>query len=222
MSTPVFWTPCANPRKHYRLGRGCLRSIRNWSERTIESPVCLSTRTRLLRLLKAAEAGIQAAPQSASLYLAKAEILEKQNRYYDARRTLREVAPKLPDPELIERLAEMEDAGGEHAAKYYRQLVEAGEKGSATAAERSNALDRGLRTALRDGDLEEAAWFRSRQAADTLGARSARAGPHLAAVGYRSGRTRYQFRDATAAHVQHTSATTSKVLNDNYGIKRLM
>ena len=135
----------------------------------------LIDKNALSEALKAAEAGIQAAPQSASLYLAKAEILEKQNRYYDARRTLREAAPKVPDPELIERLAEMEDAGGQHAAKYYRQVVEAGEKGSAPVAERSNVIDRGLRTALRDGDLEEAAWFRSRQAADTLGARSARA-----------------------------------------------
>ena len=135
----------------------------------------LIDKNALAEALKAAEAGIQAAPQSASLYLAKAEILEKQDRYYDARRTLREAALKLTDPELIKRLAEMEDAGGEHAAKYYRQLVETGEKGFAGAAERSNAIDRGLRTALRDGDLEEAAWFRSRQAADTLGARSARA-----------------------------------------------
>jgi Flp pilus assembly protein TadD len=108
--------------------------------------------------LGAASRGIQAAPQSARLYLDKAEALEKQDRFYEARRTLREAAPMVPDPNLIERLAVMEDAGGEHAARYYRQLAETG--GEA----RTETLERGLAAALRDGDLEDAAWFRAREA----------------------------------------------------------
>jgi tetratricopeptide (TPR) repeat protein len=68
--------------------------------------------------LVASEEGIQAAPRSAPLYLAKADVLAKENRFYDARRTLRGAAVDLSDPVLLEKLAEMEDAGGEHAALY--------------------------------------------------------------------------------------------------------
>ena len=111
--------------------------------------------------LEAAEAGIEAAPKSAPLYLAKAEVLEKLDRFYDARRTLRRVAPELPDSTLLLRLAEMEDAGGQDAARYYRQAVEAGDKSGLPAADRSTAQQRGLAAAQRDGDMENAAWFRT-------------------------------------------------------------
>jgi tetratricopeptide (TPR) repeat protein len=106
--------------------------------------------------LAASEAGIESAPQSARLYLAKAEVLEKKDRYYEARRTLRQISAKLPDASLLERLAEMEDAGGEHAARYYRKLVETGSQAPAL-------LTHGLEAALRDGDQEDAAWFQARQ-----------------------------------------------------------
>ena len=111
--------------------------------------------------LDAAEAGIQAAPKSARLYLAKAEVLEKLDRFYDARETLRVAAPAVPDPPLLTRLAEMEDAGGEHAARYYRALVEAGAKAGAPAPERAAMLQRGLQAALRDGELDNLAWFQT-------------------------------------------------------------
>ena len=106
--------------------------------------------------LVASEAGIEAAPQSARLYLAKVEVLEKKDRFYEARRTLRQISATLPDPALLEHLAELEDAGGQHAAHYYRQLVEAGNQSPALQA-------RGLEAALRDGDQEDAAWFQARQ-----------------------------------------------------------
>ena len=111
--------------------------------------------------LDAADAGIRAAPQSARLYLAKAEALERLERFYDARETLRNAAPRAPDPSLLSRLAEMEDAGGEHAAQYYRALAEAGAQGGGPAPERTATLQRGLQAALRDGDLENIAWFQT-------------------------------------------------------------
>ena len=115
--------------------------------------------------LAASQAGIDAAPQSARLYLARAEALEKKDRFYEARGTLREITAKLPDPALLARLAEMEDAGGEHAARYYRQTMEAG-------GQSPDLVTRGLLAALRDGDLESAAWFQARQAGGAGTARS--------------------------------------------------
>jgi tetratricopeptide (TPR) repeat protein len=115
--------------------------------------------------LDAAESGVRAAPQSARLYLTKAELLEKLDRFYQARQTLRDAAAAVPDPSLVARLAEMEDAGGEHAARYYRTLAEAGNK---------SLLDRGLEAAQRDGDFENIAWFQAQ-----LGAGKAAAPPRV-------------------------------------------
>jgi tetratricopeptide (TPR) repeat protein len=121
--------------------------------------------------LQSADMGLEAAPRSARLYLAKAEVLEKQNRFYEARRTLRQAVPALPEPALLLRLAEMEDAGGENAAKYYRALAELGDASGTTSAARSVALDpvarsaalnHGLAAALRDGELDDVAWFRAK------------------------------------------------------------
>ena len=134
----------------------------------------LIEKNSLPEALQAAEAGIQAAPQSARLYLSKAEVLEKQNRFYDARRTLRDVVAKLPEPAVIQRLAAMEDAGGLRAAHYYRQLLESGEKAGLSADARKTAMDLGLRAALRDGDLDDAAWFRAQPSADVRAATAAR------------------------------------------------
>jgi tetratricopeptide (TPR) repeat protein len=111
--------------------------------------------------LQSAETGLQVAPRSARLYLAKAEILEKQNHFYEARRTLRQAAPILPDAALLSRLAEMEDAGGENAAKYYRALAESSDASSSTSGVRKAALDRGMAAALRDGELDDVAWFQA-------------------------------------------------------------
>jgi tetratricopeptide (TPR) repeat protein len=111
--------------------------------------------------LDAAELGIEAAPHSARLYLAKAEVLEKLDRFYDARETLRHAVLGVPDPPLLTRLAEMEDAGGEHAARYYRALAETSALGGGPAPERTATLQRGLEAALRDGDLDNVAWFQT-------------------------------------------------------------
>lgn len=119
--------------------------------------------------LEAANAGIQADPKSARLYLAKAEIQEKLDRFYDARQTLRSVVADLPDAALLARLANMEDAAGEHAAKYYRALAEVGEKGAA-GINRADVLNRGLQAALRDGDLDNAAWFEAQLGKNSVSA----------------------------------------------------
>jgi Tfp pilus assembly protein PilF len=123
--------------------------------------------------LAAATAGIEAAPQSARLYLAKAEILEKQDRFYDSRQTLRDAAPGLPDPSLLARLADIEDAGGDGAARYFRKLAEVSGN---DAAARADALKRGLEAAFRDGDLENAAWFQARLGAKSAVASNTRSG----------------------------------------------
>jgi Flp pilus assembly protein TadD len=123
----------------------------------------LLAKNALPEALEAADTGLQAAPRSARLYLAKAEVLEKQDRFYDARRTLRQAAASVPDAALLAHLAGMEDAGGEHAARYYRQALEAaGDTGGEGADLRKTAVERGLEASLRDSDLENAAWFRSR------------------------------------------------------------
>ncbi len=125
--------------------------------------------------LQAVEAGIAAVPDSARLYLAKSQILEKLNQYYPARATLRQAAARLPqmDAPFLARLAEMEDAGGVDAARYYQQLVEVLEKTSAASTERSTALQHGLDAALRDADMERVKWFQAR----LLGSPTAGDGP---------------------------------------------
>ncbi len=114
--------------------------------------------------LHAAEAGIAAVPVSARLYLAKSQIQDTRNQYYPARATLRQAVARLPqvDAPFLSRLAEMEDAGGVDAARYYQQLVEVLEKTSAASTERSTALQRGLDAALRDADIERVKWFQAR------------------------------------------------------------
>jgi len=139
----VLDVDAANEPAHERIAR-ILIGQKSWNE-----------------ALDAAEQGIQACPLSARLFLAKVEILERTDHYYEARRTLRQAVTDLPDPALLARLAEMEDAGGERAAEYYRKLIEIGDQPGALPSDlkRSAALERGLRAAARDGDLANLAWF---------------------------------------------------------------
>ena len=127
----------------------------------------LSDGNALAEALDAADAGIAAASHSARLYLAKAEILERKDRFYQARQTLRDAFPEAPDASLVARLGEMEDAGGEHAARYYRTLAEAGDK---------TMLDRGLAAAQRDGDWENIAWFQAQRGGTRAAAERLRTG----------------------------------------------
>jgi len=107
--------------------------------------------------LAASEAGIEAAPKSARLHLLKSDALERAGRYYAAREALRMASKLVPDPELLARLAEMEDVSGSHAATAYAAAV--------AAQPSPGMLERGLEVALRDGDTKAAAQFRTRLSA---------------------------------------------------------
>jgi len=116
--------------------------------------------------LDAAEAGLTAAPRSARLYLLKAEGLDRQRRYFDARRTLRNAPAPAGDVALLERLAAIEDASGTHAALAYKALLEARDKAAPASPEAGRRdAERGLEVAVRDGDAAAAAYFRQRLAA---------------------------------------------------------
>ncbi len=116
--------------------------------------------------LQAAEEGIEAAPGSARLYVAKSELQEKLNQFYDSRRTLREAAATVTDGPLLARLADLEDRGGADAAVYYQKLAETS---SPDPAQRTDALEKGRDAALRDGDAERAKWFQERLPPDPAG-----------------------------------------------------
>ncbi|MGO4880061.1 MAG: tetratricopeptide repeat protein [Bryobacteraceae bacterium] len=105
--------------------------------------------------LRAADAGLQAAPKSARLYVLKSEILEKQGTVYAARHVLRESA-SLDDSALLRRLSELEDISGKDAARWYLRLAEALAKQSPSSPDYLRALDRCQETALRDNDAESA------------------------------------------------------------------
>ncbi len=106
--------------------------------------------------LGAADAGLAAAPKSARLYVAKAEILEKQGQVYGARHILRQAAASLDDSALLMRLSELEDISGKGAARAYLHLAEVLEKQAKSSPDYQHALDRCRETALRDNDAESA------------------------------------------------------------------
>jgi len=106
--------------------------------------------------LRAADAGLAAAPKSARLYLAKSETLEKQGTVYGARQVLRKAAASLDDPALLQRWSELEDISGRDAARSYLGLAEALEKQSPQSPDYIQALEHCRETALRDNDAENA------------------------------------------------------------------
>ena len=112
--------------------------------------------------LAAAEEGIAAAPKSARLYLIKAEALGRQDRYFDARQTLRDASKSVEDVELLGRLAEMEDVSGQAAPQAYMALFLARDKTVPHSPEPVPTLERALEVSVRDGDRQAAAFFRTR------------------------------------------------------------
>ncbi|MGD0046294.1 MAG: tetratricopeptide repeat protein [Bryobacteraceae bacterium] len=116
--------------------------------------------------LAAAEAGLTAAPKSARLYLVKAEGLERQQHFFDARQTLRRASKSIEDVALLARLAEMEDSSGWKAPEAYKALLIAREKAAPGTHVDGREVERGLEVAVRDGDAESAAFFRARLNAD--------------------------------------------------------
>jgi tetratricopeptide (TPR) repeat protein len=105
---------------------------------------------------EAADKGLEAVPKSPRLYVVEAEALEKQGHRYRAREALRKGASVAPDPDLLSRLAAVEDTYGNGAAEAYARLADAL---GAASAERLQALERGFAVSVRDGDLKRAASF---------------------------------------------------------------
>ncbi len=111
--------------------------------------------------LAAADSGILVVPVSARLRLVRADALERQGRHYEARDSLRTAARSIRDPELLGRLAEMEDVSGAAAASAYAAAVES-QSSAADSGLTTGWLERGLEVALRDGDAKSADSFRAR------------------------------------------------------------
>lgn len=151
-----------------RLGRP-QDALEMWRKALESDPAMEQAHYRIARLLldrndteaslAASNRGLETSPKAARLYLLKAEAQERQGHYFDARQTLR-AASGLGDAALLSRLAEMEDASGQGAAQTYANLL-ALTAGSASQPEIEHTLERGLETALRDGDARRAAEFRS-------------------------------------------------------------
>lgn len=105
---------------------------------------------------QAVNVGLTAVPKFASLYIVKADVLEKAGRVYEARKALEQGATNVRDVALLSRLAATEDTYGGLAADAYAQLAEALEPAS---AERLKAIERGLAVSVRDADLKHAQTF---------------------------------------------------------------
>ncbi len=112
--------------------------------------------------LAAAEEGITSAPKSARLYLIKAEALERLDRYFDARRTLRDASQAVEDVDLLERLAGMEDISGRAAPQAYMALFAARDKAVPHLPDPLPTLERALEISVRDGDRKAGAFFSAR------------------------------------------------------------
>ncbi len=111
---------------------------------------------------RAADAGLQADPKSARLYLAKALAEEGQDRWYEARRTITRGVAAVTDIRLLRHAAYLEDQFGRSAARAYSALAVALEGAGDSTGEYLSALARGREVSLRADDLKEAAWFESR------------------------------------------------------------
>ena len=117
------------------------------------------------RSATAAREGIARFPQSAELHQALARALEAAQRPYDLRNALRNAVESLPDEEsLLRQWARTEDLFGGQAPAAYRKLADRiAQQGG---GDLSSVLERGFRAALRERDMELAAWFAD-EAADS-------------------------------------------------------
>lgn len=108
--------------------------------------------------VRAADAGLAAAPESARIHLAKSYAQEKLGWWYEARRTLQRAAASIQDLQLLRRYAQVEDSYGRDAPRCYQMLAQALEK-IPPESDYLPTLVRGFQVALRDADLERAQWF---------------------------------------------------------------
>ena len=105
---------------------------------------------------EAATTGLAVAPHSAELYLVKSEAMEKQGHLYAARKLTEEGAESVPEAQLLQRLAVLEETFVGRGAPAYEKWSEAA---SLSPAERVGVLQRGLEVSLRDGDMKRARSF---------------------------------------------------------------
>src|SRR5579872_25034 len=105
---------------------------------------------------RAADEGLAVAPKFAGLYIVRADALERQRRMYEAREALEQGAAAVADPELLSRLATVEDSYGGSAAEAYARLVEVL---GASSPQRLPALERGFEVSVRDADSKRAEEF---------------------------------------------------------------
>jgi len=166
----------------------------------------LADKGALAEALHAADAGLEAAPKSARLYVVKAGILEQQGTVYAARHVLRKAAASLADPALLRRWAELEDISGRDAAQAYLRLAEVLEKQSPAAPDYLWAVERCRETALRDNDAESEQKCTARLAA---AGRKTSAGPVTAKTGDASQGVWVPGGLDALAFIAHSKAKTS-------------
>lgn len=137
-----------------------------WKRVLEVQPASERANTRIARLLlesgdaraseRAADEGLALVPRSAGLYIVRADALEKQGRMYEARDALEQGADAVADPELLSRLATVQDSYGGSAAGSYAKFVDVLSPASPL---RLPALERGFTVSVRDGDSKSAEAF---------------------------------------------------------------
>lgn len=107
--------------------------------------------------LEAATQGLERAPRSVGLHLARAEALLALNLHQEARAAIRAAAGEIPDPALLRLEARIEDLfGGEQAGRAWSRYLEAlAKKGESKELE--EARRQAIFSALRDGRSDTAA-----------------------------------------------------------------
>lgn len=109
--------------------------------------------------LEASDSGIQSHPDSARLYILKADAHGLKGEDYQARATLAIGRAKVKDLDLYRRSAEEEDGFSGSAAPRFHDYAELLAASGARSQEIVPALERGLELAVRANDVGEAAWF---------------------------------------------------------------
>lgn len=115
--------------------------------------------------LEASDSGIEVHPDSARLYILKADAHQWKGEVYQSRATLATGRAKVKDLDLYRRSAEEEDGFGGSAAQRFQDYAELLASGSASSQEIVPVLQRGLELAVRTNDADETQWFAQRLSA---------------------------------------------------------
>ncbi len=109
--------------------------------------------------LESADSGIDAHPDSARLYILKADAFQSEGGLYQARAALAAGKAKVKDLDLYRRSAQCEDAFRGSAAPAWRELSGLLATTGPPSDDLLHSLRRGLEVAVRDNDMEQAQWF---------------------------------------------------------------